>query len=380
MRKLYILMFTMICFFHYDKLYHMPQWSLLFLVIILGFSYKLAQKYHISLGLLYFWVVISGSYLFIYRWNGKTGLKYIPLALQMYSQKAINLGDALPVLTLVSVLTCIIIITMVEFTDFAVKRFKFNNLLNLCALISTINAILIIIHYFMGYNLRNMSGLFGNSAPNGMFIATCFPFIFSMKIGKKEKITLATINIIAIILLQASIPIGVLIVAMFSMILLSKLPKKHKITMVFIPIVIFLTAYLYDSRLLNDSNRIDFYKIVINDFINNRNIYFGTGTGTFNVYSIGMQIVNNFMIKQWFMWCHSDWLQILYENGIIGILLALYVLVSALIKSRKNLALVSAISAYASAMIFSYPLHYAHTALLACFLILLAFSEKTDKI
>jgi O-antigen ligase len=141
-----------------------------------------------------------------------------------------------------------------------------------------------------------------------------------------------------------------------------------------------LTAYLYDSRLLNDSNRIDFYKIVINDFINNRNIYFGTGTGTFNVYSIGMQIVNNFMIKQWFMWCHSDWLQILYENGIIGILLALYVLVSALIKSRKNLALVSAISAYASAMIFSYPLHYAHTALLACFLILLAFSEKTDKI
>lgn len=96
---------------------------------------------------------------------------------------------------------------------------------------------------------------------------------------------------------------------------------------------------------------------------------FGTGPGSFMWLAMSMDRFKHPM----FLWMHSDWLQILFELGAVGFVLAVGVLVRAIRYFWHNPKLLSAVFGSAAFCLTYHPLRYFPTA----FLMALIFSYKS---
>lgn len=105
-------------------------------------------------------------------------------------------------------------------------------------------------------------------------------------------------------------------------------------------------------------------------------ILFGSGAGSFQIWGPTAQIEANFMKERWFLWAHNDWLQIGFEYGLIGFLLALWVYADALRGAFKRPALFAGAICLGITMFGNYPLEIAATNLLAWWIFAECFSEN----
>lgn len=78
---------------------------------------------------------------------------------------------------------------------------------------------------------------------------------------------------------------------------------------------------------------------------------------------------------QFFMYLHSDWLQILFEFGLAGFACAVYLYIVALHRSRGRWYLTSSLLAYGAAMVSGFPLHSPILALLGLVLMGVSLTE-----
>lgn len=91
--------------------------------------------------------------------------------------------------------------------------------------------------------------------------------------------------------------------------------------------------------------------------------WIGAGLGSFFMWGPSLQITEAQKlgldhVNDGFFWMHNDWLQILFESGIIGLILALAIFAQALIKSRKSPALFAALLCYGSIAVIQMPLRH----------------------
>lgn len=101
----------------------------------------------------------------------------------------------------------------------------------------------------------------------------------------------------------------------------------------------------------------------------------GAGSGSFSL--IGPELTKPTGYR-WF-WMHSDWLQILWEQGVIGIILAFSCFGLFLWRARRHWVFYSLI-AYGFVALANMPLRYPVFALLGAFLVRLSLEEKTDHV
>lgn len=97
--------------------------------------------------------------------------------------------------------------------------------------------------------------------------------------------------------------------------------------------------------------------------------WIGSGLGTFKLWGSTVQQLAHFMEGRWFLWAHNDWLQIFFELGIIGGVLAISVFVYILKKAWGQPALFGAIVSFGVIMLGNYPMHIAATGLLGWWLL-----------
>lgn len=102
------------------------------------------------------------------------------------------------------------------------------------------------------------------------------------------------------------------------------------------------------------------------------NPFLGAGLGAF--YYIGPWLTVE-KYHMGFVWLHSDWFQILFEEGIVGVIAAFIVFTQALYKSRRNEKLFAALFAYGAFGIANFPLHNPITALLGATLFVAALAK-----
>ncbi len=100
----------------------------------------------------------------------------------------------------------------------------------------------------------------------------------------------------------------------------------------------------------------------------NTNMFLGAGAGTFKFYGPHIQETLHYMEGRWWLWLHSDWLQIICEYGFIGAALSGITYFQLVTSALKRPLLLGAVVAYGTIAVANYPFHIAITALLGFWL------------
>lgn len=200
------------------------------------------------------------------------------------------------------------------------------------------NALLVLFNWKMGLKLGNSNGVQGFLDYSGMNACLmgvgCAFLLPNEKSPYKEipKFTGLCLTIWAIWLSKSALSFGVLGVVIA--------------TRFFNPIPAFLAMGMgvaaVGTKMLTSSFRFTAYKLFLKELYHQGKWVFGTGPGTFRVLSAQIQINHNFMIDMktqtgWlWLWMHSDFLQALFEGGIIYFVLCVGLYTECMVRMYKN--------------------------------------------
>lgn len=114
--------------------------------------------------------------------------------------------------------------------------------------------------------------------------------------------------------------------------------------------IVFLTCsisaiayYFYNPHFYLVSDRLDEYRLAADFFFTHLNVWVGGGLGSFEVYGPLMQKLAGRDMSEVWLELHSDWLQCVFELGLVGASLSCWLLVDSLLRStyEQRLVLVS---------------------------------------
>lgn len=211
-------------------------------------------------------------------------------------------------------------------------------------------------------------GIMGNATMDPMLIGILFPVCFELidpKIRGKKWFTILVfvLTITSIILSMSSIGYGAITLSMLILLLsLEKITFKQLMGSVLAFITVFYIGRFYSERpLFHTSYRFGIYQIAFDYFYAHCSMVTGCGVGTFWGYGPmmgdGLEFTKEAGV---FPWLHSDWLQIGFELGsvglIISILSALKIILNCL-KNKRYYILASVVS-YSGSMMFNMPIHW----------------------
>ena len=129
------------------------------------------------------------------------------------------------------------------------------------------------------------------------------------------------------------------------------------------------------------NSRAHLWDIILHYWLNTGwvGILFGTGLSTTRLLTPIIQVANGYPINEgpWFFWLHNDWLQILFEQGIVGFFCFL-LLVLALIKStyRKDAIIFCSLLGYGFAMLTNFPMEFPPHMFLGFILVRLSLKDR----
>ncbi len=141
--------------------------------------------------------------------------------------------------------------------------------------------------------------------------------------------------------------------------------------LILIPGLLFLFAMLTDKHLFNDSLRFVCWRWSM-DYWRELPLFnhlFGTGLGTFQILGPMIQIITKNMAGNWYVEMHNDWLQCLFELGVVGLTTALVTFFYLTWKVRSNRFLLSSVLTYGACAIFYYPTRNIVTAAYGVFIL-----------
>mgnify|MGYP003393639640 CR=1 FL=1 len=239
--------------------------------------------------------------------------------------------------------------------------------------IGLIDAFIMLGNFILG---REMHGLLSNASQDGCFIACVLPFVFTLK--RRISLIPFVIMSLAIILAKESTPIVALIIGIF-LFLVSDLIQYYEIvvdsvlcsSLFLIIAMIVATFYVGPVRFLDSSGRYFIWTKLMTFWWNKVNIWIGAGGGTFYNYGPGVSWHNQGSKPDFgaFIWMHNDFLQVLFEQGIIGLALVLAVLGKMIKRAYNDPVLFTAITVFAFTATTQMPLRNFLTAFLGSFLV-----------
>lgn len=145
------------------------------------------------------------------------------------------------------------------------------------------------------------------------------------------------------------------------------------------PAVIGLGWLFFGSQeLLNSSDRLPMWRFFMEQWAKNKtHWWFGTGFGSFGVFSINLQNAHKMREQYWWIWMHNDWLQAVFETGLVGagLMLATFLDGARKLWARREIPELQALLLFGLAMLVNYPLHVGLSCALGAWLVLIALSN-----
>lgn len=223
-------------------------------------------------------------------------------------------------------------------------------------------------------------GIMNNPSVDATFIALTLPAIFYRLKDKPLthlKWTFALLIVAATIISKSNT--GLAIICFEGILYVTLRFKKSLYTALAIfaslPTILAIQILLGD-KFAHSSGRYSIWKISIAQWVDLHRYIFGTGSGTFRVLGPQAQRLN--LVGQDWIWMHNEPLQVLFEQGIIG-LLALCILFVYMLKGSKQIWLkVTVLAMFVGSLtqmpfrMYPFALFYA----LVCRLSLLSFSNE----
>lgn len=160
-------------------------------------------------------------------------------------------------------------------------------------------------------------GILGNKAQDASFIACMLPMALH-KMRKKLSYLFSVVMIAGILFTKSSTGLAGIGVAIAA-ILFQKLNIRKFISIV-TPLTILIIGFGYfflGDDLLFHSGRKYVYANAWEFYTNYVNHWLGAGTGSFTIWGIAYQKMAK--LPELWIWLHNDYLEVLFENGIIGL-------------------------------------------------------------
>lgn len=148
--------------------------------------------------------------------------------------------------------------------------------------------------------------------------------------------------------------------------------KKLVMTAIVILTIGLLIGWLLNGDELLDSNGRSYsWRLFMAWWLTNANWWVGTGSGTFEWLGYGIKSANEgkAAVEAIFIWFHNDYLQVLFEQGIIGLTLIGGLWAQTLWKARARPWLFSSLSACSVIMLTHFPLRFFITQLFITLLV-----------
>lgn len=261
------------------------------------------------------------------------------------------------------------------------------------------DAFYVIYQWVAGYNENTRGGFLGYPGMNGCFMAMGLPLIMNLTPRFLRYILISAI-VLAVSLSNSSVPFGVLAVVLGAWFFVSKIRYKKLIASVSLVGALIGGYFVLGDTLLDDSSRLITYREYLKFWASDEyriqgthtiiasqplQMIFGWGNGTFISYGpmiqretgAGMTFEQGMAIGTVF-WAHSDWLQLLFEQGIVGLMGVLIMYFLALKRSYRmtNKSVFVGLLAFAACALLDYPAHLAPTSILGMTLILFALRKE----
>lgn len=218
----------------------------------------------------------------------------------------------------------------------------------------------------------------GNTGMNGSLIAVTLPFWLALVPGKGLKAISAALAVSAILLTQTSIPIGVLAVVAMAY-AFSKFMRRGVFTphMVEGVIALFVAgAWASRDSFLSSSGRFEVWSKIFPWWAANGFQWTGTGLGTATTLIPYAQSVMKSERFGWFIFMHSEPLQILWELGIPGLVFALVAFTWTAWRAFRHPILFASLMGIAAQGLFNYPLRLPISCVSAVLVLWLVLNEE----
>lgn len=142
--------------------------------------------------------------------------------------------------------------------------------------------------------------------------------------------------------------------------------------------LLLFSAYHHSGTLFDGGERLAEYREFVEPWLADwRQVVFGVGPGSFMWKSIVLNLDAG-RTHGVFLQMHSDWLQILWELGVVGFVLAVWTLGKAVKMAWAETEILSALFSLAVFALTYHPLRFFPTALLTAYVLVRAFSYRKD--
>ena len=198
-----------------------------------------------------------------------------------------------------------------------------------------------------------------NSSTEGSFLASVMPLVLFQKY--KYKKYLFILPLIAVFLTKSSIGIGGTVASILIYTFFKYRSLKTLVLSAIFSSSFFVGAYFYiGPSLFSDTTRVIRWKALMKWWHLYLNPWLGSGLGTY--LGLGMFIERLYLpkLKTHLPNAHNDWLQILFELGLIGFILALIsaIQISWRAYKDKNYVLLSSFLTFCIVALMNQPLRY----------------------
>jgi hypothetical protein len=275
------------------------------------------------------------------------------------------------------------------------RRKHLNALIEGVSWLCLLDSCFVIAQGVFGSDPMYRGGFFGNSSINACLIAFTYPFLVFRPVVRYydpksfESIKANPVFVLwdtfkvlapmaAVFISGSSMAFGAMLIASEVNTLLDNRSTKglRILSAVVLMIILSVAAYVtFGTHLVDDSDRFKMWSIAMQWWDVNANAWFGTGVGSYFLLGPHIQTLNHYREGFWWIWLHNDWLQLVFEQGIVGLASFVIVLISvvrACFKSKQYWVL-SAALAYAFTSLGNYPARLMVHGLIGIFICVLAF-------
>lgn len=221
-------------------------------------------------------------------------------------------------------------------------------------------------------DVNSCGGLLSNPSLNACMAAVALPFVFKV-FTPRISWSIVIANVCCALLGGTSLGLGM--IAAF-------LVLKDIRLLILSPIILGLGLWKYGSKeLLSSGDRWTMWTFFMEQWAKNKLHWsFGTGFGTFGVFSINLQNAHTMRPQYWWIWLHNDWLQCLFETGIAGFSLMLGTFLTGVrnLWKRGEKPEMQSLLLFGLAMGVNFPLHVGLSCAFGAWLILLALEKPVS--
>lgn len=355
------------------------RWQLFIGLIFLAsfFSHRTTKRIHVAAGLLLGCVLLSAL---LTSFQPFYSFDLISLRLRLVSARSF------------------ILVSMLVFFVACLSAHKTQLLLRMMTFVAALNS-LIVLSLLPQY--PSGVGIFNAGSMDTTFIALCIPLFFWGRPKWKTKkfwrwLLVLSPCVFAIALTPGSTAYLVLFGSLFGYFLAR---KWWTASLGSVALVAFLAAVTKGASFWSDSGRLGPWRIFMEWFflgapadwqtretvlpenwkaimewrLEHSPLIFGTGTGTFQWIGPTIQNVQDNI----FIWMHNEYLQVLFEQGLVGLSLMLWLVGVCLWRVRREPILLATSFGLLASMLTQFPLRYPVSQLFVLLLVRVIF-EETD--